>query len=142
MAKRKPKIDTTKNVLFRNRLTTDRLTNADGIGFEVRALKHKEFAFMEANSTTEIQKTYWIFRMGVVSFINMKDEAGKSVELFQEEFKDPIGGNIKYMGEAQFENLDVGVVGAIATAIANLSKINLEDLKKLNFTSASKNASA
>ena len=62
---------------------------------------------MEANSSSEVQRSYWIFRLGVVSLINMKDENGKSVELFQEEYKDPIGGDIKYMGDAQFEDLDI-----------------------------------
>ena len=127
----KKKIDTAPNTYFRNRFTTDKLLDKNGCGFEIRALKHKEFAFMQANARNDMQMAFWAFRLGVVALVGLKDENGVEAVLFQETFKDPLGGDIRYMGDAQFENLDVNVVATIAAEILKLSKLSAEDTARL-----------
>ena len=139
---RKQKIDTTPNVYFRNRLATEKLVDGNGVGFEIRALKHSEFAFVQANSEQETHYLLWMFRLGVVSFVGIDDEAGKSVELFQESHITPLGAEVKYMGEEQCEMFGLDVITNVVKHIGELSNLGDMDKVKLGFTLASKEGKA
>ena len=139
---KKTKIDTTPNVYFRNTLATEKLVDANGVGFEIRALKHSEFAFVQANSTHETHYLLWMFRLGVVSFIGIQDEAEKNVKLFQESHITPLGSEVKYMGEEQCEMFGLDVITNVVKHIGDLSKLSDLDKTKLGFTLAYKEGKA